>query len=242
MTPHSKLPMGTVALMSGLPANLWTFTWSMIEFVQFNCAHVEGPYGFINYQQSRHSLHHAARNEFAETFIGDWLLMLDTDHEFEPDLLARLLNAMRRHQVDVASGLYLKKEWPHRPTVWKWTGEKYAEPSSIPLDEAIEIDAAGAGCLLINRTVFERIKEMNELPFSTHEFAGTTGEDFAFFKRCHMLGIHCALFPWIECHHSKVRKLSVEKDYHPDELLPGESEAIATDMKKYLPNARAGAP
>ncbi len=236
MTPNSKLPMGTVGIMAGLPAVLWEFTWSLAEFIQFNAHHVESKHKYIHYQPSRHSLHYVARNEFADTFHGDWLFMLDTDHGFDPDLLARMIYAAKRYQVDVASGLYLKKEYPHRPNAWKWNGEKYATLMEIP-DEVLDVDAAGAGCLLIHRRVFDAIRnELHEAPFSTHEFAGQTGEDFAFFKRCKMLGINAALFPWIECHHLQVKRLTVEKDYDQTLLLPDEQTTIIGAKKMIQPN------
>ena len=227
MTPHSQYPIGTVAIMSGLPAVLWEFTWSLARMVAFNSQYVCGPRQFIHYEPTRHSLHGVARNGLAKTMQGEWLLMLDTDHKFDPDLLARMLNAMNTYRADVVTALYLKKDETHRPTLWKWQGDKYAQLAGWDDKQVLEIGAAGAGCLLVRRSVFERIEEeMHEEPFSTSEFPGVVGEDFAFFNRLRMLGIKPIVVPWIECHHLMVKPLVAAEDYDPDHLEPGEREVV----------------
>lgn len=231
MTPNSKLPIATVSIMSGLPAVLTEFAWSMIQFVDFNSQYVCGPKQFIHYSRSRHSLHFHARNQMVDEMLGDHLLMLDSDHLVPCDLLARLLNAAKMFRLDVVTGLYLKKEPPYRPAAWKWTENSHAELADIP-NEVFEIGAAGAGCLLVHRRVFDRIKtEMKEEPFSVQEFPGVTGEDFAFFKRLRMLGIPAACVPWIECNHLLVKPLRADEDFQRGVALPGEQEESIRSTK-----------
>jgi hypothetical protein len=82
---------------------------------------------------------------------------------------------------------------------------------------AIEVCAAGAGCLWVKRTVFDRIqKELKEKPFDRR---GGMGEDHSFFRRLHELegDVKVVCNPRIECHHLQVRALSVD-DYDPESV------------------------
>lgn len=235
MQPHSRKPLGTVAYMGGVPAVLEQFCWSWGKLIEFNTTHVIQPNEFIHYTKAKHSLHDVARNQLAEAMLGNWILMLDTDHAFEPDLLCRLLAAMNRYRLDVITGIYLKKEWPNRPTIWKWAVDRYAEIIDWDPTEALEVDAAGAGCLLIKYHVFDKIRqELGEEPFSRAEFGPRTGEDFAFWKRLVMLNVPRGVVPWVECHHLKVTPLTVKDHYDPTVVMSHESDETRVQAQKFL--------
>lgn len=221
---YGKRFVGTVAPMTGLPSLLTDFFWSYSQMVEFNCEHLVGPRERIRYLRPRHSYHTVARNEISKEFQGEWLLMLDTDHSFEPDLLARLLHVMRTYQADVVSGLYLHKHHPCNPALWHYQeGKGFAPLVAWPKGEVMEVDCAGAGCLLIHRRVFDRIYgELGEDPFSTVEFdrgGGVTGEDFAFFKRLRKLGIKACCPTYIECNHLKMVPLEYDKHFQEEGLI-----------------------
>lgn len=211
---QSKMPIGTVGLMLGLPAVLSEFMWSYGNMIAYSADYVAGPNQYINLDRAPHSFHSVARSHLAKCCMGDWILMLDTDHSFEPDLLARLLNASKVYQAPVVSGMYLMKNHPHLPTIWKIDDDlKKSQIVDWSPNEVLEIGAAGAGCLLIHRWVLDKItEELGEEPFSTSEFPGTVGEDFAFFYRLKRIGIKPVVVPWIECNHLLVHPLSVEAD------------------------------
>lgn len=204
--------------------------------VAFNSEYVCGPRQFVNYSKSRHSLHHVARNQMVQEMLGEYLWMVDTDHTFEPDIFARLVNAAKMFRLDVVSGLYLKKQPPYRPAAWKWNDDGgHSELSDISMDNVLQVGAVGAGCLLVHRRVFDRIeKEMKEDPFSVREFGVTTGEDFAFCKRLKMLNIPIGLVPWIQCRHLIVKPLDVENDFQRGVALPGEKEE-SVQINKVMP-------
>src|SRR6266404_6960629 len=113
-----KKILGTVAYMGGIPAIPEYFVWSWSNMVQFNCQYLEGPHERIHYDRALTSFHANARNDMVKRMKGEWLLQLDCDHLWEPDLLARLLLRMDKHNLDVVTGLYVYKEPPHAPVLY----------------------------------------------------------------------------------------------------------------------------
>jgi glycosyltransferase involved in cell wall biosynthesis len=229
----NKKVAATVGVMAGLPSNLWEFTWSLANLVDFSNQYVCGPGQSLKLIRSSHAFHTLARNDLAKQAEGEFVLMLDTDHQFEPDLLFRLINAANKYEADVVASLYLMKTPPHRPTLWRFPGDRITQPlGAWPKDEAMEIDCAGAGGLLIKTSVFTRIwRELRQEPFDTHQFmqdgGGPVGEDFAFFRRCKMLGLRAITCPWIQCHHLQVKPLDANKDYDQGSVLQGAWERDA---------------
>ena len=134
---------------------------------------------------------------------GEWLFMTDTDMRFDPDLCARLVLMMKRYDLDVVTGVYCFKTYPHQPVLYVFNEETKRHEVVGDIEGKFELfelpGAAGAGALLINKRVFDKIdKELGEMPFErmpspTHK-GGTYGEDHSFFRRCSMLGIkaYCA--------------------------------------------------
>jgi len=51
----------------------------------------------------------ANRNDIGRDFVGDWLLMMDDDHTFQPDLLRRLLSHFTDDRVDIVVPVVLMK-------------------------------------------------------------------------------------------------------------------------------------
>lgn len=224
---HNKRVIGTIGIMAGLPCNLEEFSWSYGNLIDYSNHYVCGPQERIELVKSAHSFHILARNQMADAMEGEWLLQLDMDHSFEPDLLARLLNLMNKYdrpdyRVGVVGGLYLHKQPPYNPTIWQFTGQ---EDQTVPIlnwpeGEVLEVGVIGTGALLVKRWVFDRIeKELGEKPFSVSEYKGLVGEDFAFARRCRKLGIPMLVDPRIEGHHAKVTRLTVEAHYRPEDRV-----------------------
>ena len=149
-----------------------------------------------------------ARNGLVKRFLNEtdaeYLLFLDSDNCAPTgfDFIKRLIS----HKKDIVAGWYKVKK-TRQPTVytfdhwnemeetpyWKQRGK-----DDIPEDEnapecqcgkhhaqTIEkVDATGAGCLLIHRSVFERMPE----PWFGH-FKGGGTEDMWFAWECRKLGI-----------------------------------------------------
>lgn len=160
------------------------------------------------------SWHEMARNQLVELADGEWLLMLDTDHAFMPDLLGRLLRIMNAYNLPVVSGMYQYKQ-PNmggRP-VANIPGDN---GGFLPLttwdkqQEIVQVANVGGGCLLTKTSVFRKIqKELGQKPFDN--IAGLS-EDYSFCYRCNKLGIPIFVCPKIEAHHATTNFLSID-DY-----------------------------
>jgi hypothetical protein len=209
--------IGTVARMGGTPAVLTEFVDSLADLIQWNAQYLCGPGEYVYYPRPpKVNIHDVARNILADSMRGGWLLMLDSDHAFEPDLCSRLINVAEQTRSEVVTGLYTFRQPPHSPVLYR-----YHNDALHPLgdwDERLEVmpvDSAGAGCLLVYRSVFDRIKaELNEEPFSR---IGGCGEDNSFFLRLRKLGIPAVCATKVECHHLQVRPLSLS-DYRRDHV------------------------
>lgn len=210
--------IGTIAYMGGVMTVPERFCWSWSQMVQFNRDYLCDPGEDVLYVRSTISYHSAARNFLVDRMRGDWLLMLDTDHSFEPDLAVRMVNLMEKHQVDVLTGFYQFKGPPYSPVLFL-TNEKGDGFNALgdwdPSVEILEVGSAGAGCLMVRRKVFERIKsELRCGPFDvTHPFS----EDHSFFARLRELGIkaYCALN--VRSCHLDFREVDL-RDYDRDSL------------------------
>ena len=216
-----RKPIGTVSYMGGVPAVLEEFCWSWSQLVQFNCEQIESPQSFIHYDRAKYSDHAPARNSLVRNMQGDWLLQLDTDHQFEPDLLARILRLYRETGARVISGLYRFKKPPYAPVAFGGeTGTPVLEWASGL--ELFEITGAGAGCLFAERSVFDEIRAKCKCePFDRMP---STSEDHSFFRRCKECGIKTYLAPNIEFDHLIVS--AVTSKLYDGELLTSQRSEV----------------
>ena len=221
-------PMGTIAYMGGVHSVHELFCWSISQMVQYNAEYLAAPGQCVHYDHAQVSYHAYARNSLAERMRGDWLLMLDTDHSFDPDLAARMVHRMIRYNLDVLVGIYLYRNPPHFPVLYRWNPEgegSYEVIGSWDGDPKVfEVGSAGAGCLLVRRSVFDRIRlELGESPF---DISPPFSEDHSFFNRLRKLEIKAYCDPTIECNHLAVKSLSL-KDYDSSEIQLSPKHAVA---------------
>lgn len=205
--------LGTVAYMGGVPAILEEFVWSWTQLQAYNTEYVCGPGEYLHYDRAKISVHDCARNVLAESMRGEWLLQLDCDHAFEPDLLGRLLRVAEETGADVVTGLYLQRFAPFAPVLYQQRPDGLRQLGDWDHGAtAIEVDSAGGGCLWVRRRVFDRIREeLHEQPF---ERVQGMGEDHSFFLRLKKLDIKAVCAPAVECHHLHIKALELS-DYDP---------------------------
>lgn len=206
-------PIGTIARMWA-DSTRAGFTDSLVDLCNYSHAVLCRPGEHIAYKRATVSWHESARNELAAEFEGDWLLMLDTDHIFAPDLLERMLRLCRTEGLQFLSGIYQYKFPPHHPVagVVGESGQIQQLLDWNPNKPIIDVSVVGGGCMLIYREVFDRIrKELRQEPFT---IIPGLSEDYSFCMRLQKLGIRVPLAVNIECHHVIPTVLSI-RDYKP---------------------------
>jgi GT2 family glycosyltransferase len=89
----------------------------------------------------------------------EWLLFLDDDQVFAPDLLERLLS----HEKDIVAALCLRRDEPYGPFCFS---EDLGEHTFLPIDlhqhgpeDLVRVAAVGTGAMLIRRRVFEKLED-----------------------------------------------------------------------------------
>lgn len=153
----------------------------------------------------------SVRNDIVREFLkteNEWLLSLDTDMVFQPDLLNSLLGSANKAIRPVVGGLCFgggRVNVPF-PTLYTLTNPKdnggkiTRVVRDYPKDALCKVDATGAACLLIHRKVLQEMgdkyKDMpdgypNPHPWFAesvhqgHEF----GEDWTFCMRLKQMGV-----------------------------------------------------
>lgn len=209
-----KNTIGTIAYLGGVMALPEPFVWSWAQMIEYNAEHLATAAERIHYDRATVSYHSFARNTLAQRMNGKWLLMMDTDHQFEPDIAARMLYKMDIYDIDVLVGTYQFKSPPYAPVLFGYnpkTDKRYVIGDWKKDVDVMQIHSAGAGCLMVRRSVFDRIKdELKEEPF---DIMSPWSEDHSFFERLHKLGIKAYFSPNIEAHHLVYRSLSIDDDY-----------------------------
>ena len=220
-----KRCLGTVAYMGGVPAIIERFSWAFLQMSLYNNEYLTKHDTYINYDRSKVSYHAKARNELVQAMLGDWILMVDCDHEPDPDLCARMLHLFQKYKLDVLVGIYQVKLYPYPPLIYMWneTHTDFQLVSSFETKgDIFEIGAAGGGCLMIRRNVIYKIlTEMKELPFDvTFQKNGKRplSEDLSFFKRCYDLGVKSYAAANIENPHLEFVTITMENNVKADKM------------------------
>lgn len=149
------------------------------------------------------------RNEIVASFLDEtraaWLLMVDADHHLPPQAFDLLVAAAHDTAAPVIGGLYFgafttaDQLYPApMPVMFKAADDDfYTAIHEYPDNALIPVDAAGTGCLLVHRSVLERIRDQaspdegrNYCWFSDGPVQGTwRGEDISFCRRIRALGV-----------------------------------------------------
>jgi len=148
------------------------------------------------------------------------LFFLDTDVSVPPDGIKKLLAADK----PIVTGVYVDKKemvfvvrkrldrYHYVPVQQEWS--KYPKPGTGPhwivkdelRDKVLPCDAAGAGCLMIRREVFEQMpypwffEDFNP-DVRGHSRESMVSEDFSFFWKANDLGIPSFVHTGVLCGH-----------------------------------------
>lgn len=219
-------------------SNNLTYSWhhSMLEMVGWDLAHhgrvVRG--GYIANRYGTDGITYArnkAVKDFLEEKAAEWLFWIDTDMGFAMDTVDRLIEAADPVDRPIVGALCFAQE-EHKsdglggfrcravPTVYDWanTGKQmgFAVRWQYPLDTLTRVGGTGCACVLIHRSVFERIEEKYGRVWYDRVPNTTTGqvlsEDLAFCLRAGTLDIPVHVHTGVKTTHAKNLWLA-EDDY-----------------------------
>ena len=213
---NKKNTIGTIGIMSGTLEVPVPFLISYAQMIQFNNEYLCNPGDIIHLAYTHASYHSLARNSLVKQRRGDWTLMLDTDHSFEPHICARMVHIMYKYDVEVLVGMYMYKSTPHTPVLYTWNENKDGFSGIAAWDETatiFEIASSGGGCLLVKNSVYDRLEaEYTDTgPFSE---IPPYSEDHSFFMRLSKIGVQPYCAPSIQYNHLITKEVTLDDYYH----------------------------
>lgn len=153
----------------------------------------------VVYSISASSLIYDARNGLSKQAVTegfDRILWLDSDMDFDPDLMERL-SAHLDEGKDFVTGLYFTRKAPIKPNIFESCGYYHDKekdevtPVAVnywdyPKDTIFPIAACGFGGCMMTTDLVKRVGEKFGMPFSP--ILGF-GEDLSFCSRARQLGV-----------------------------------------------------
>ena len=152
------------------------------------------------------SLIYESRNTLCKQVIThdcDYVLWLDSDMVFEPNILQKMLKHMEDGR-DIVTGLYFRRRPPFTPVIFKDITFDEDEHGHVegyedyPEDELFEVAACGFGCVMLRKEVLLDLLLNYRTWFNPMYGAG---EDIAFCVRARELGYKIWCDPSIKLGH-----------------------------------------
>jgi hypothetical protein len=178
------------------------FAYRLIQLAQARSARL-GPFvrvkgsGLLSKQRNR------VVKQFLDGTKSDWLLLIDSDEQLSLEAFDKLLETAHDKERPVVAGLVFAgfgiegAPYPKPvPAIFQDAPEGFLPLYKYDKDSVFEIDAAGTGCLLIHRSVLEKMRETadkNQGPDWCWFWDGPVdgnwiGEDLLFCRRIRSLG------------------------------------------------------
>lgn len=139
------------------------------------------------------SLVYESRNSLVKKALAmdaDYILWIDSDMVFEPDLQKRLLADIKETGADMVTALCFRRRPPFTPCLFKKAGVKdgvgyHEEYPDYPKDSLFEIEGCGFGAVMMKTDLLLDIAAQSGNWF---EPFGQFGEDIAFCVRMRQAG------------------------------------------------------
>jgi len=141
------------------------FAYRLIQLAQARSARL-GPFvrvkgsGLLSKQRNR------VVKQFLDGTKSDWLLLIDSDEQLSLEAFDKLLETAHDKERPVVAGLVFAgfgvegAPYPKPvPAIFQDAPEGFLPLYKYDKDSVFEIDAAGTGCLLIHRSVLEKMRE-----------------------------------------------------------------------------------
>lgn len=169
----------------------------------------------------------AGRNKLAQVMCdespAEWLFMVDSDMGFAPDTVERLIAAADPDERPVVGALcfacktdgkgsFYGIRYKAVPTLYEWFDDPeegrvgFVAMMDYPRDALVTVAATGGACVLIHRTVLERMRaKYGDVWFDqiTHPTGTTFSEDMSFCLRLAALDIPLHVHTGIKTTHDK---------------------------------------
>jgi glycosyltransferase involved in cell wall biosynthesis len=183
-------------------------------FQHFTKVKLLGPDFHVEVMTTRGFLADSARNMAVWYFLkhttAEYLLFMDADNVLPPEVVPQLLSRKK----DICCGLYVMKDRPFPPVMYSYYrrgnadgfGNLYSSILEWERGAHFKVDAAGTGCMMIHRRVFEKIKP----PWFSFLKGGT--EDTYFCRLAQAAGYDIWMDTMIECGHSRTAVVTID-DY-----------------------------
>lgn len=151
------------------------------------------------------SLIYTSRNDLALRAVQsdmDYVFWMDSDMQFPPDTLVRMVDVLTKNDLDILTGLYFRRVPPYSPVLFdrlEMRGNicSWSEFKELP-DHLFEIGGCGFGCVLMSTEVFLSVQAKHGNMFAP---IGNNGEDIAFCIRARDCGYKIWCDPSIICGH-----------------------------------------
>ena len=151
------------------------------------------------------SLIYTSRNSLAMMAIqmdADFVFWLDSDMVFKSDTLVRMMDTLKKNDLDILTGLYFRRVPPYSPVLFdklEQNGEitEFSEFKTVP-EGLFEVGGCGFGCVLMKTDVFFDVQSKFGNMFAPR---GNNGEDVAFCIRARECGYKIYCDPSIVCGH-----------------------------------------
>lgn len=154
------------------------FANSLLDMMFYDAANnqnvVSNPHGLASQECGAGNIH-SGRNKIATDVIGgntEWLFMIDSDMGFAADTVDRLIEAADPTERPIVGGLafacksdgagdLFARRYRACPTVYQMyetdTEVGFVPMFDYPRDQLVEVDGTGMACVLIHRSVLEKI-------------------------------------------------------------------------------------
>lgn len=157
---------------------------NFLSFMTYNMQFFELDIKASSWYLTAESRNNGIRKSLMSDSKPDYLFFLDGDNMPKPNTIMQLMHAGK----DIISALYFERKPPFYPVIRMLDKNgMFYTLTEIEPNTVMRVDAAGAGCLLVKRKVFEKIPEP-WFRVEEDEKGRLLGEDVYFFMKARKYG------------------------------------------------------